>query len=172
MIELVRLTEVPLEEVLALLNEPRNAPHMPLASSFTAETAAAWVAAKDGQWVSNGHGPWAVLVDGEFAGWCGFQREPAGEDFALVLAPPWWGHGSAVLQQALGRGFGELGLGEVLIALPLSRRAERVLSRFGFLPDGEVSYGGAEFRQYRLTRERWSSSERGQGARVLDGGRA
>ena len=46
----VRLTEVPLAAVLGLLNEPRNARHMPLAGTFTEESAAEWVTAKDGQW--------------------------------------------------------------------------------------------------------------------------
>ena len=30
----------------------------------------------------NGYGPWAVLLDGELAGWGGFQREENGADFA------------------------------------------------------------------------------------------
>ena len=88
-ITFVRLTEVDLDAVTALLNEPRNARHLPLAGgeAFTAETAAAWVAAKDGQWDEHGYGPWAVLIDGEFAGWGGFQAEENGADFALVLRP-------------------------------------------------------------------------------------
>ena len=81
-IEFVRLTEVPLAPVVELLNEPRNARHMPLAGTFTEEAAAEWVSAKDSQWASNGYGPWAVLVDGQFAGWGGFQREENGADFA------------------------------------------------------------------------------------------
>ena len=85
-IAFVRLTEIPLGQVVALLNEPRNGRHLPLAGErFTVETAQAWVAAKDGQWAEHGYGPWAVLVDGAFAGWGGFQREENGADFALVL---------------------------------------------------------------------------------------
>jgi len=154
----VRLTEVPLAEVAALLNEPRNARHMPLAGRFTDESAAAWVAAKDGQWESNGYGPWAVLLDGRFAGWGGFQREDNGADFALVLSPEHWGHGAEITRAALDRGFGELGLDEVLIALPYTRSPERVVARFGFVPAGEVTYDGARFRQYRLTRAAWAAA--------------
>jgi len=76
-IDLVRLTEVPLDAVVALLNEPRNTRHMPLSNPFTPESAGEWVQAKDGQWAEHGYGPWAVLVDGDFAGWGGFQ--PDGE---------------------------------------------------------------------------------------------
>ena len=155
-IELVRLTDVPVELVVDLLNEPRNGRHMPLASSFTVESAAEWVASKNAQWSIHGYGPWAVLVDGTFAGWGGFQREENGADFALVLAPAYWGHGSDVTRAALDRGFGELGLDFVLIALPYSRSPDRAVRRFGFVADGDVSYAGATFRQYRLARDAWS----------------
>jgi [ribosomal protein S5]-alanine N-acetyltransferase len=59
---------------------------VPLSSRFTDETAAGRGAAKDGQWQRHGYGPWAVLVEGEFAGWGGFRREEYGVDYALVLA--------------------------------------------------------------------------------------
>jgi RimJ/RimL family protein N-acetyltransferase len=154
-IEFVRLTEVPLASVVELLNEPRNARHMPLSSDVTAESAAAWVAAKDGQWSTHGYGPWAVLVNDTFAGWGGFQREENGADFALVLLPAFWGYGGAITRAALDRGFDELGLESVLIALPFSRSPDRAVRRFGFVPDGVVSYDGTDFRQYRLSRDDW-----------------
>ena len=151
-VDLVRLPEVPLADVLALRNEPRLTRHMPLAGRFDETQTADWVATKDAQWAAHGYGPWAVLLDGRFAGWGGFQREEGGADLALVLAPAFWGHGAAVLRVALDRGFGELGLDEVLIALPPTRNPARVVARFGFVPDGEVDHGGARFLQYRLTR--------------------
>ena len=156
-IDFIRLTEIDLDQVLAVLNEPWNARHMPLAGgeTFTPESAAAWVAAKDGQWDEHGFGPWAILLDGRFAGWGGFQAEDSGADFGLVLLPGFWGHGEAIARAALDRGFGELGLEEVVIALPYSRSPDRVVARFGFTPDGNVEYGGVTFRQYRLSRERW-----------------
>lgn len=156
--EFARLTEVPIAAVTELLNEPRNARHLPLSGRFDEESAAAWVAAKDGQWEQHGYGPWAVLVDGEVAGWAGFQREENGADFALVLAPRFWGRGYAITRAALDRGFRELDLDAVIIALPFTRSPARVVARFGFLPDGEVSYGGAAFRQYRLTRAAWQAA--------------
>ena len=61
-IDLVRLTEVPLDAVVALLNEPRNTRHMPLSNPFTPESAREWVQAKDGQWAEHGYGPLAVLI--------------------------------------------------------------------------------------------------------------
>jgi ribosomal-protein-alanine N-acetyltransferase len=156
-IDFVRLTEVPLSAVLTLLNEPRNARHMPLSGEFSEESAAEWVQGKDGQWDAHGYGPWAVLVDGEFAGWGGFQHEENGADFALVLLPEQRGHGAEITRAALDRGFDELGLDDVIIALPFTRSPTRVVARFGFVPDGEVSYDGSSFRQYRLTRDLWAA---------------
>ncbi|HVK45469.1 MAG TPA: hypothetical protein VM429_11260 [Micropruina sp.] len=43
----------------------------------------------------------------------------------------------------------------MLIALPYTRNPGRVVARFGFVPDGEVNYGGTTFRQYRLDRNAW-----------------
>ena len=157
-IDLVRLTEVHLDAVVALLNEPRNTRHMPLSNPFTPESAREWVQAKDGQWAEHGYGPWAVLVDGDFAGWGGFQREPNGADFALVLFPRYWGQGAAITREVLERGFTDLGLTDVLIALPYSRSPDRAVARLGFQPDGDVDYGSVAFRQYRLTRAAWAEA--------------
>lgn len=95
-----------------------------------------------------------------YSGWGGFQREENGADFALVLSPDHWGHGAEIASAALEQGFGDLGLGEVIIALPDTRRPDRVMARFGFAPDGDVVYDGASFRQYRLTRHAWLAADR------------
>ncbi|MFI6938644.1 GNAT family N-acetyltransferase [Streptomyces sp. NPDC050418] len=156
MIEFIRLTDVPPRAVMDLLNEPRNARHMPLAGEFDEQATLDWIRSKDAQWDTNGYGPWAVLIDGEFAGWGGFQAEEGGADFALVLLPGHWGHGGDIARAALHRGFDELALDTVIIALPFTRSPTRAVARLGFVPDGEVTYGGASFRQYRLTREAWA----------------
>jgi ribosomal-protein-alanine N-acetyltransferase len=159
-IEFVRLTRVPRPAVVALLNEPRNTRHMPLAGQFSEAEAADWVADKDRQWDEHGYGPWAVLVDGDFAGWGGFQHEDNGADFALVLTPGQWGNGAEIARAALDRGFADLGLEDVIIALPATRHPARAVARWGFVPDGEVSHGGAGFQQFRLTREAWRRANR------------
>lgn len=157
-ISFVRLTEVRIDDVVALLNEPRNARHMPLVGEpFTEASAAAWMTAKDAQWDLNGYGPWAILLDGEFAGWGGFQAEPDGADLALVLHPRFWGRGADVARRAIDAGFDELGLEAVLVALPYSRTPGAVLARWGFVPAGEAVHDGVRFRQYRLSRDRWTS---------------
>ncbi len=155
-IEFVRLTDVDLPAVRALLNEPRNARHMPLAKEFDEAETAAWVRRKDAQWAQHGYGPWAVLVGGVFAGWGGFQHETDGPDFALVLRPDQWGKGSCIARAALAEGFEEFGFDFVSVALPFTRRPTRALARLGFAPDGEVLYDDVRFQRYRLSREAWA----------------
>ena len=77
---------------------------------------------------------------------------------ALALFPNQWGRGAAITRAVLQRGFTELGLTDVLIALPDSRNPDRAVARLGFRPDGEVDYGGVRFRQYRLTRAAWAAA--------------
>ena len=161
-VDLVRLTEVALADVMALLAEPRNARHLPLAGGDTTEESTAdWVRSKDALWEADGYGPWAVLLDGRFAGWGGFQREEHGPDFGLVLRPECWGAGELVTRVALRRGFEELGFVAVTVALPLSRNPDSAVGRLGFAPAGRTAFAGVAFRLYRLTRERW---------RQVDGG--
>jgi [ribosomal protein S5]-alanine N-acetyltransferase len=161
-VDLVRLPEVDVDDVLALLNEHRLRRHMPLSSDMTRDEAAAWVAGKDAQWEEHGYGPWAVLVDRTFAGWAGFQAEDGAADLAVVLRPEHWGRGLEVAVACLDLGFGELGLDAVVIALPLTRSPTRVVARLGFAPDGEVEHGGATFRRYRLTRQAWTRRSPGK----------
>jgi [ribosomal protein S5]-alanine N-acetyltransferase len=157
-----RLTDVPLPEVRALLNEPRNSRHMPLAGEFSGDATTRWVRDKDAQWDAAGYGPEAVYVDGELAGWGGYQREDAGADLALVLAPRYWGLGERVARLLLDRGFGQMGLDEVVVALPRSRGPARVLERFGFRADGTTTHGGVESRLFRLSRAAWAVATEGR----------
>lgn len=57
----------------------------------------------------------------------------------------------------LERGVTEFGFDAVTIALPFTRNATRALTRFGFRPDGEATYGSASFRQYRLSSADWQA---------------
>jgi RimJ/RimL family protein N-acetyltransferase len=159
-IAFLRLTEVPLHDLRQVLDEPRSRRHMPLAAGhFSLDQTADWVRDKDAQWQRNGYGPWAVLIDHELAGWGGFQREEGGADFALVLSPRYWGHGSAVARRMLDRAFDELALHEVLVALPFTRNPATALARFGFEPAGDITYGAVVFRQFRLRKTRWQARQ-------------
>jgi ribosomal-protein-alanine N-acetyltransferase len=154
-ITLSRLPEAPFEEVLRLINEPRNTRHMPLFSPFTPDEARDWIAGKDAQWAENGYGPWAFYINGEFVGWGGFQREDDGADYGLVLFPEFWGRGLEITRLALNKGFTEFGFGEIYALLPLTRNADRAMAKVGFETLGVIDYDGIPFRQYRLSREQW-----------------
>lgn len=157
-VTLERLTTVPAEAIAALLNEPRNARHLPLARGpVTVEEAAVWAAGKDAQWAAHGYGPWAVMVDGAFVGWGGFQREDDGlPDLGLVLLPSAWGRGAMIADEMLRVGFTELGFASVQVALPYSRTAtDAVLARWGFVPAGETAFEGVRFRRYLLSADAW-----------------
>jgi RimJ/RimL family protein N-acetyltransferase len=138
---------------LTLLNDHDVHRHMPLAGdNWTEQAAGDWAAAKDAQWHQNGFGPWAVLVDGAFAGWGGFQKEDADVDFALVLLPAFWGHGRALHDAMLTKGFAELGFTSITIMLPPSRVRLKSLARAGYRPDSELEYAGHRFLKFRLYR--------------------
>ncbi len=152
-IELVRLGQVAPEDIVALHNDPRVLKHMPLAiGHFGLAECARWVEDKERQWRENGFGPWAILVDGAFAGWGGFQREAGDADLALVLFPAHWGAGRMICRRMLELGFGQLGLTEVTALLPPSRTRLGALARFGFQPAGERIIDGQRFMRFTLAR--------------------
>lgn len=155
-IRLCRLTEAEPAEVMALLNDPDIARHMPLAGVFDEEATRSWVKGKDDQWEQNGYGPWAVYANEKFAGWCGFQQEDGEADFAMVLRKEFWGRGEHVYLKAVDRGFEEWGFDSIVVLLPPSRKASRVLTLLGFRRDGETDQHGHRFLRFKLTRNAWN----------------
>lgn len=153
-ITLARLSDIDPAEIVALLTHPLVRRHMPLADAeMSLDEARAWAEAKDRQWVENGYGPWAFLVNGEFVGWGGLQDEGGVPDLGLVLHPAHWGKGRAIAEEIIRRAFGELGFESLTILLPPSRTRVKGVLRLGFVPDGEVEIDGERFLRYRLRRE-------------------
>ncbi len=71
-IQLQPLSSAPRAELMALMNDPRGVRQMPLASlPFTQFDCDGLLAAKKAMWEDHGDGPWAIWVDGQFAGWGG-----------------------------------------------------------------------------------------------------
>lgn len=152
-IEFRRLPEVDPAAIIALMNDPAVRRHMPLArGDFDAARCASFVAAKERLWAAHGYGPWAFLVNGEFAGWGGLQPEGADIDIGLVLHPRFWGVGRRLYAGFVETAFADLGATSVIIMLPPSRTRVAGVRRLGFQPDGEVDVAGARFVRYRLTR--------------------
>lgn len=126
---------------------------MPLAPEhFDEADCRAFVEGKERLWQKHGYGPWAILIDGVFAGWGGVQPESGEADIALVLKPAYWGAGGQLIRVILGRAFRELGLDTVTTLLPPTRIRVRGLTRLGFIPAGTLDVGGQMFVRYRLNR--------------------
>lgn len=144
-------SDVPVQQWIALLKHPEVIRHMPLADASWNEAAIAqWAQAKDSQWKDNGYGPLAIRIDGNFAGWGGFQQEDGEADFALVLFPEYWGQGGQIFHHCMSRRT-ELGIGAVSILLPPSRLRTRGLSRLGFERVADVVHAGQRFLKFRIT---------------------
>ncbi|MEQ9257680.1 MAG: GNAT family protein [Roseovarius sp.] len=150
-IRFARLTEVPLESLVAHMSDPRMAEHMPLLREpWNREVAERFVAGKEAAWQRDGLGHWAVLADGRYVGWGGFQKEGETWDFGLVLRPGAFGLGAAITRKALAFARADPRIAEVTFLLPPSRRNLGALARLGARFEAEVEHDGAVFRRYRL----------------------
>lgn len=150
-ITFARLPDVPLEQIMAHMSDPRVGTHMPLLTSpWDEERAAAFVAQKEACWARDGLGHWAFMADGVYVGWGGFQKEAEEWDFGLVLKPEFFGLGLRIARQALAFAVNDPRIPYVTFLLPPSRKNLGALSRLGAVPVGEVDYQGAKFLKYRL----------------------
>ncbi len=150
-IEFTRLPDVDTSAIIDLMNHPQVRRQMPLARGvFTEEDCEGFIAAKERLWTEVGYGPWAFLIDGEFAGWGGLQPEQGDADLALVLHPTYWGCGKALYDEIIRRAFREMGFESVTILLPPTRTRIKGILRLGFLRDGETTVDGEQFIRYRL----------------------
>jgi len=150
-IAFTRLSAIPPDEIVAHMSDPRVAEHMPLLTCLWDRAAAtAFVADKEARWRRDGLGHWAILRDGRYVGWGGFQMEGDEWDFGLVLRPDAFGLGTSIARKALEFARCDGRIPYVTFLLPPSRRRLGALARLGAQPVGEVDYGGARFRKFRL----------------------
>lgn len=151
-IEFVRLSAVPVELILAHMSDARLAVHMPLLEGmhWDRSVAEGFVAAKEAAWAQDGLGVWAILQEGRYVGWGGFQREGADWDYALVLRPEAFGLGVRITRQALDWARTEGRMESVTFLLPPTRRHLGALARIGAVAEGEVHSAGARFLKFRL----------------------
>ena len=154
-ITFARLTEVPPDLLVAHMSDPRMAEHMPLLTEpWDIAVAKRFVTAKEATWQRDGLGHWAILADGSYVGWGGFQKEGDEWDFGLVLRPDAFGLGVAITRVALDFARADPRIAFVTFLLPPSRRNLGALARLGARFVGEVDHAGASFRKYRLEMER------------------
>lgn len=146
-----RLTAIAPEEIIRHMSDPRVVAHMPLAKDgWDLERCATFVRAKEACWERDGLGHWAILADGAYVGWGGFQKEGEEWDYGLVLTPERFGLGMRITRQALAFARADPRIPFVTFLLPPSRRHLGGLDRLGARAVGEVDYDGSRFLKFRL----------------------
>ena len=146
-----RLPDVPPEEIIGHMSDPRMAAHMPLLTfEWDEQRLAEFIRAKEDCWRRDGLGHWAVLGDGVYLGWGGFQKEGDEWDFGLVLKPERFGLGPRIAKKALAFAKADPRIPFVTFLLPPSRQRLRGLARLGAAFVGEVTHAGARFLKYHL----------------------
>lgn len=133
------------------MSNPRVAVHMPLLTDqWDYGTVRDFVAAKEACWHRDGLGHWAIMCDGRYVGWGGFQKEGEEWDFGLVLKPEHFGLGAEISRKALAFAVADHRIPYVTFLLPPSRQHLGALARLGATFVGETEHAGATFLKYRL----------------------
>ncbi|MGI9523529.1 MAG: GNAT family N-acetyltransferase [Hyphomicrobiaceae bacterium] len=150
-ITFVRLPEIALNEILVHMSDPRVAEHMPLLTcDWDRAVVAEFIIAKEMYWQRDGLGHWAILSNGCYVGWGGFQREGDDWDFGLVLKPYAFGLGPRILKKAIAFAVYDRRIQTVTFLLPPSRKKLKAFERLGASLVGERFYEGAKFLKYSL----------------------
>lgn len=146
-----RLPDVPPEEILAHMSDVRVAEHMPLLiSEWDHDTVTEFVAAKEEYWQRDGLGHWAILFNGRYVGWGGFQKEGDEWDYGLVLKPDSFGLGTRIVKKAIEFAFADERIPFVTFLLSPSRKNLGGLTRLGARFIGKTEHDGAQFLKFRL----------------------
>ena len=150
-ISFVRLPDIDPAEIIAHMSDPRVGEHMPLLTAAWDEAGCtAFIRKKEDHWRRDGLGHWAILCNGSYAGWGGFQKEDGEWDFGLVLKPEHFGLGARIAAKALAFARADKRISSVTFLLPPSRTKLGALKRLGALYVGDVDYDGERFLKFRL----------------------
>ena len=153
-LKFTRLSDVAPDDIFAHMSDPRVARHLPLLTSqWDRNTVAGFVATKEACWHRDGLGHWAIMCDGNYVGWGGFQKEGAEWDFGLVLTSDAFGLGIRIARKAIAFARADARIPFVTFLLPPSRTRLAALDRLGAGFIGSVTYDGAQFMKYRLDTE-------------------
>ena len=152
-IKFVNLYEIKEEQIIDLMNNELVGKHLPLlGNGFSSENYQKFLSEKKMLWDVFGFGPWAFLINGEFAGWGGLQPEQGEADFALVLHPNFWGYGRRIFNVIKNQAFNQMNLNSITILLPPNRPNSKAITRLGFIDDGKMTINGEAFIKFRLTK--------------------
>ena len=157
-----RLPDVSPDEIIEHMSNPRVARHMPLLTmKWDRNVLAEFVAAKERYWLRDGLGHWAILCNGAYVGWGGFQKESDAWDFGLVLKPDCFGLGARIVKKAIEFARADERIPFVTFLLPLSRTRLGGLARLRAKFVGKVEYDGTPFAKYCLSTNDRISANRG-----------
>lgn len=146
-----RLPDISPDEILAHMSDARVAEHMPLLTfEWDRQAVSDFVAVKEACWQRDGLGHWAILCNGAYVGWGGFQKEGDEWDYGLVLKPECFGLGARISRKALQFARADERIPYVTFLLPPSRRNLRGLERLGAEFVEMTEHDGATFLKYRL----------------------
>ncbi len=158
-IEFKSLGEIEKSEIIDLMNNALVRRQMPLLKGdFTEENCDRFVASKAQLWKEHGYGPWAFVIDNQFAGWGGIQPDDGEADLALVLHPDYWGVGKVLYKKIIDKAFNELGLDSVQVLFPPTRTRIQGLLHLGFVKDKELVVGNEKFIRFVLNKSDLSTS--------------
>lgn len=146
-----RLPNIPPDEIITHMSDPRVAEYMPLLTlEWDQETVDTFIATKEACWNRDGLGHWAILCNGKYVGWGGFQKEGEEWDFGLVLKPDNFGLGLPITRKAIHFAIAHESIPYVTFLLPPSRTRLKALERMGAEFVGDIQYEGQQFLKYRL----------------------
>lgn len=146
-----RLPDIPPDEIFSHMSDPRIAEHMPLLThKWDRQRIVEFIATKEKYWQRDGLGHWAILHNGAYVGWGGFQKEGDEWDFGLVLKPDCFGLGVHITRKAIAFAKADERIPFVTFLVPPSRKHLGGLKRLGAIFAGEVEHEGARFLKYRL----------------------
>lgn len=152
-IEFLDLSEINPSDIINLMNNEAVGKLMPLlAGGFSQEDCNAFLKAKKSLWDEHGYGPWAFIIQDEFAGWGGLQQEQGEADFALVLHPKFWGYGLKIFNKTKEIAFNQMGIETITVLFPPNRTNSKAIFRMGFKEDGETEVSGEMFKKFRLNK--------------------
>ncbi|WP_350286104.1 GNAT family protein [uncultured Croceitalea sp.] len=152
-IEFKKLGEIEKSNIVDLMNNSLVRKQMPLLRGvFNEIDCDRFITSKEQMWEEHGYGPWAFVINNEFAGWGGIQPDNGEADLALVLHPDYWGMGKTIYKEIISRAFNELGLSSVQVLFPPSRTRIKGLLRLGFKKEVELKIANERFIRYRLNK--------------------
>lgn len=148
LIRYINLDEVPLEEWVSLMNEPKVREHLISFPLFTREVAQNWVKEKLIENEKSGCRIQAVVCNDVLAGWCAVQEQDGQYELAIVINDQFWGIGKQIFKDMLAWAK-ELGHECVYLHLLETRREYRFLKKIAT----NVTHSqllGREFTTYEI----------------------